>query len=86
MTKAALSRSIRRLPVTDRIELIDEIWHSVAADQAAIPIPGWQKEMIDESLAEIEAHPGRGIPLETFRSKVRRAIDRIETQARKKRS
>jgi hypothetical protein len=31
--KSILSQQARRLPVADRIELLDELWHSIAADQ-----------------------------------------------------
>lgn len=84
MTKAALSKSMRKLPVTDRMELIDELWHSLAADQADIPVPKWQQEMIDEKLAEIEANPGKGMPLEQFQRKIDQGIRRMEARARKR--
>jgi putative addiction module component (TIGR02574 family) len=84
MTKSALSKQLRKLPVTDRIELIDELWHSLAADQSEIPVPDWQKQMIDESLAEIDANPGKGIPLEEFHERIDKLIVRMEKRSRKK--
>ena len=67
MTKTTVSKSMRRLPVAERIELLDELWHSIAADQASIPVSADQKAMIDDCLAEIEQHPGRGMTLPEFR-------------------
>jgi putative addiction module component (TIGR02574 family) len=71
MKKAALSKSMRRLPVTDRIELLDELWHSIVADQDEIPVTDDQKQMIDECLLEIEKNPGRGINHAEYKKKLR---------------
>ena len=71
MTKAAISKSMRRLPVTDRIDLVDELLHSIAKDEADIPVPNWQKRMIDERLKAIDENPSRGVPLAEFRKKLR---------------
>jgi putative addiction module component (TIGR02574 family) len=84
VTKAALSKSLRKLPVMERLELIDELWHSVAADRDQIPVPDWQKEMIDASLAEVEARPDRGLTLEEFQRRIDRTIQKMEGRRRKK--
>jgi putative addiction module component (TIGR02574 family) len=67
MTRSALKKSIDRLPVTERIELMDELMVSIARDHKEIPVTTSQKRMIDKALDEIEKNPGRGIPLAEFR-------------------
>ena len=56
MTKAAIDK-LKKMPVTKRIELVDELIHSIALDQRDIPVTKEQKAMIDSSLDEIAKHP-----------------------------
>lgn len=86
MTKNTLSKSMRRLPVTDRIELLDELWHSIAADQAAIPVTDDQKATYDECIAEIEQHPGRGMTLPEFRKFIRDTSLLLQNSHKRKRA
>jgi putative addiction module component (TIGR02574 family) len=86
MTKTAVSKSMRRLPVTERIELLDELWHSIAADQSSIPVTEDQKAVIDDCLAEIERHPGRGMTLLDFRRFLRETSRQIKDGNQRKRA
>lgn len=61
MATIALSE-IRKLSVTERIQLVEDIWDSVAADAADLPITEPQRQELDERLAEADAHPGTGTP------------------------
>jgi putative addiction module component (TIGR02574 family) len=49
MTAAALLEEILRLPVADRIRLVEEIWDSVASD-AGVVMPEWHREELDRRL------------------------------------
>jgi putative addiction module component (TIGR02574 family) len=86
MTKAAVSKSMRRLPLTARIELLEELWHTIAADQALIPITNAQKAEIDECLAEIERHPGEGMSLPEFRRFLKSAVFQLKGLPKHKRA
>jgi putative addiction module component (TIGR02574 family) len=70
MTRAAITK-LKKLPVTERIVLVDELMESIAADQLDIPVSNDEKAMIDERLAEIAKHPTRGIPFTEFRKELR---------------
>jgi putative addiction module component (TIGR02574 family) len=82
MNKAAVSKSMRRLPVTDRIELLDELWHSIAADQRDIPVTEEHKTMIDQSLAEIEKNPGKGMSHAEFKKKLNQLARDLKKRSR----
>ena len=84
MTKLAVSRAMRRLPVLDRIELLDELCLSVAADQRDIPVPKAHKAMIKERLAEIEEHPERLMSEAELDRKVQQALRRFGAGKRRK--
>lgn len=86
MTKTSVSKSMRRLPVTDRIELLDELWHSIAADQASIPVTDAQKATYDECIAEIDRHPGKGMTLAEFRKFIKDASRQLQNNTKRKRA
>ena len=57
MLKAMLARSeIQRealnLPAQERIQLVVELWDSLAPGE--IPVPDWQRDLIRDRLAELE--------------------------------
>lgn len=63
MAKIVLS-DIRKLSVAERIQLVEDIWDSVAAEAtgeaAHLPITEPQRQELDQRLAEADAHPGLG--------------------------
>lgn len=57
---------ILRLSASERIQLAQDIWDSVAAeasaDPDAMPLTEAQRQELDRRLADIEARPGTGRP------------------------
>ena len=48
---------ILKLPVEERMRLVELLWESLAADPAALPLGDAHREVIDERLAEHERNP-----------------------------
>jgi putative addiction module component (TIGR02574 family) len=48
---------ILKLPVEERLRLVELIWQSIAVDPSAIPLSDAHNAVIDERLAEHERHP-----------------------------
>lgn len=61
MVTIALSE-IRKLSVAERIQLVEDIWDSVATEATDLPITGPQRQELDARLTEADAHPGAGTP------------------------
>src|SRR5690242_19881537 len=57
MTPKGLRDQILRLPPTERLELLDELWDSVAADASNVPVPEWHKQELDRRVAEPSPKP-----------------------------
>lgn len=59
MTQAQVDQLLD-LPVDERLEVAQLLWDSVTpADEARfVPIPAWQRRMLDQRLADLEAKPG----------------------------
>jgi putative addiction module component (TIGR02574 family) len=51
------TQEIRRLSVAERLLLVEEIWDSIASDQASVPVTPSVREEITRRLAEHHADP-----------------------------
>jgi putative addiction module component (TIGR02574 family) len=52
MSQRALRTEILRLPPAERLELLEEIWESLAQSPDTVPSPDWHRELLDERLAD----------------------------------
>ena len=55
MTPKSILQQALRLPVEQRLELVEELWDSIAADSSQVPMPDWHKAELDRRLAEPDA-------------------------------
>jgi len=60
MTKSQIQREVLHLSVEDRLELAEAIWESVETAPQQPPIPEWQRQILDESIAADDADPEAG--------------------------
>ncbi len=59
MDKIPLSE-ILKLTVAERLQLIESIWDSIAAEPDSIPLTDEVREELDRRIADAEADPGAG--------------------------
>jgi putative addiction module component (TIGR02574 family) len=71
MSTKALDAALR-LPVSERIQLVQEIWDSVVAESAAVPVSKKQKAELDHRLADLAAHPESEQPWSEVRASLKR--------------
>lgn len=45
---------ISRLELSEKLLLVEDIWDSIAASNADIPLPDWQKQELDRRYREFE--------------------------------
>ena len=53
---------IAKMPVTERIQLVEDIWDSVAELPDAIEIPEWHKQELKDRLKKYHENPDLGSP------------------------
>ena len=55
-----MNTKLSKLPVNERIKLVEELWDSIASDQKALPLTDEQKAELDRRLDSYEADGNRG--------------------------
>lgn len=63
---------IEQLTIAERVELVEEIWDSIAASPERLPLTDAQRQELDRRLALHEREPNRVTPWEEVRAKLQR--------------
>jgi len=73
MTSAALREELRRLSLAERLELVEDLWDSIAAEceREPFPLTDAQLEDLERRLAEANSDPMGGSPWEEVRERIR---------------
>jgi putative addiction module component (TIGR02574 family) len=66
------TQEIRRLSVAERLLLVEEIWDSIASDQASVPVTPDVREEITRRLAEHRADPTNVLEWQTVKADLER--------------
>ena len=61
---------ILNLSIPERIQLVEDIWDSIAARQEAVEITAMQKEELELRLADYEKTPQQGDLWQTVRTRL----------------
>ena len=57
MTPKALLDQILKLPPEERLQLIEDVWDSLAASSDSVPVPEWHKAELDRLLDHPSPEP-----------------------------
>jgi putative addiction module component (TIGR02574 family) len=68
MNVSIKSLGIDRLKVEERLALVEEIWNSIAADSAAVPLTDAQRAELQRRIEEDDAHPDDVTPWEQVKA------------------
>ena len=55
-----MNTKLSKLPLDERIKLVEELWDSIASDQKALPLTDEQKAELDRRLDAYEVDGDRG--------------------------
>ena len=62
MSVSIKSLGIDRLGIQERLDLVEEIWDSIAADSPDVPLTGAQRAELDRRIADCDASPSDVVP------------------------
>jgi putative addiction module component (TIGR02574 family) len=57
MSVSMKSLGIEHLDIEERLSLVEELWDSIAADSAAVPLTPAQRAELENRIADHEANP-----------------------------
>ena len=63
-------QDLKRLPVSERIQIVEDLWDTIADDSAAIGLTPAHIEELDRRLDAFEALPETGTPWNTARDRI----------------
>ena len=70
----AMKSDLRKLPLDERIRLVEDLWDSIAADQNALPLTAEQRAELDRRLDAYEADGDPGRPAEEVIAEIRKKL------------
>jgi putative addiction module component (TIGR02574 family) len=76
MSVSIKSLGIDRLAVGDRLELVEQIWNSIAADSPAVPLTDQQRAELDRRIADHETNPDDVVSWEDVKASVSERLKR----------
>lgn len=62
---------LRKLPLSERVQLVEDLWDSIAVDLESAPIPDSIRAEMDERLAAYLADPSRSLSLEEVQRRMK---------------
>jgi putative addiction module component (TIGR02574 family) len=68
----ALREELFKLSAAERLELLEELWDSIADDDEALALTDEQREDLERRLTEADADPTGGSPWEEVRARILR--------------
>ena len=75
MTTSLLKRA-SKLPVPDRIKLVEDIWNSIAEEREDFALTSEQKRELDRRLDLMKEDPARGVPWEEAKRRILKRVSR----------
>ncbi len=65
---------LRELPIAERIQLVEDLWDTVAADSSQIQLSPAQMEELDRRLDRFELHPNEGVAWSSLKARIQSSL------------
>lgn len=76
MSVSVKSLGLDRLGFDERLALVEELWDSIAAGSAAIPLTEAQREELDKRIADHEANPDDVVSWEDVKASIANRLEK----------
>jgi putative addiction module component (TIGR02574 family) len=63
---------LRALPLSERLQLIEDLWDSIDADSETLPVPDWHRGEIDRRLEALDSGTSIGASWSEVRDRILR--------------
>jgi putative addiction module component (TIGR02574 family) len=58
----------------EKIEYVQALWDHISSDVDEVPLTEWQKQLLDERLADLGKNPESGVPWSEVRTRALRKL------------
>lgn len=65
---------LRELPVKDRLQIVGELWDSIAEDSSSLKLTPDQMTELDRRLDDLEKNPNEGRPWDEVRADIEKRL------------
>lgn len=69
-----MNANLQKLPLDERIRLVEDLWDSIASDQKALPLTPEQKAELDRRLDAYEVDGDSGRPADEVIADIRKRL------------
>lgn len=70
----ALREELFKLSAAERLELVEELWDSIAEEDEVLALTDEQREDLERRLADADADPASGSPWDEVRERIRNRL------------
>mgnify|MGYP000611778426 CR=1 FL=1 len=74
MSTGPILETFRKLPSTEKIRLVQQLWDEIAEEASHLPLADAQRRLLDERIDEHEANPDDVEPWEGARDDILRKL------------
>ena len=64
-------KSIFNLSVSEKLQLLEDLWDDIASDPTAVPLYDWQKEELDRRKQNLLKNPDSALSWNVIQHKIR---------------
>lgn len=68
--KTITATDIAGMPIQQRIQLVEDIWDSIAEMPEVVQIPEWHKKELEKRLEAYHANPDEGSPWQEVKKRI----------------
>jgi putative addiction module component (TIGR02574 family) len=65
---------LRALPVAERIQLVEDLWDTIAADAEGVALSRAHLEELDRRLDRFERSPGEGVEWSALKARIQSSL------------
>jgi putative addiction module component (TIGR02574 family) len=71
MSMSSSRVSVFDLSVSEKLQLLEDLWDDIASDPASIPVHEWQKVELDRRRQNLRDQPGSALSWDEIRHRIR---------------
>jgi putative addiction module component (TIGR02574 family) len=68
---SSTEKSVFDLSISEKLQLLEDLWDDIASDPAKVPVHEWQKEELNRRKQNLLRNPGSALSWEEIQRRIR---------------